>query len=85
VPGFFIVEDPGTEPSRERKTEEIEMINTSCISKNPCALRDIVIALNGDRDEDRRAQNDRAWRALHREAVRSGDDFGYDGPLPLTM
>ena len=53
----------------------------TCILQHACALKSIVAGMAFERGEDRRQQNDRAWRHIVRKAETSGDSLDYDGPL----
>lgn len=52
-----------------------------CVLEQPCALRNIVIAMAADRDENREQQNQRQWDSIISNSEINGDSLDYDGPL----
>jgi hypothetical protein len=52
-----------------------------CVQEHRCALHRFVADRAADRDEDRRAQNQRQWNHIIAGAEVNGDSLDYDGPL----
>lgn len=53
-----------------------------CVNKQRCALKDIVVLIAAERDENREAQNQRQWNHIVANAEMHGDSLGYDGAQP---